>query len=542
MAHLNRFHIVVAYTFGKQGIGKNGELPWHIPEDMAYFKNITSCDYFSSDGSREKRNVVIMGRKTWDSIPVKFKPLNNRMNIVITNGSTPDEYNTDEHRTNIIFITWNTFIDMDLSTYGKLFIIGGEQIYKMALESGYVEKLYATVIYPYKTNSIANTNDTDIDTCDTFFPKFEYQSIISVSPFIKSKSKSNLYIRHITYNIKWTYMSGDYHLWHNKEETAYLDLMHKILVSGMTVEDRTGVGTLSCFGEMLKYNLRDTFPISTTKRLFFRAVFEELKLYLSGKTDNQILQDKGITIWNGNTSREFLDNRGLTDYCDGDMGETYGFNMRHYGGIYRGCKTDYPISSNISGDTVKGENAKTDTTGNTNGTVASDISNYGYDQLQNVIHLIKNDPTSRRIIIDLWNPATVHKAALPSCLCKYQFNVNVEKKELNLAIYLRSSDYFLANNWNTCTGALLVHLLCNLDGINLTAGELTVFIADAHLYKTHIEQVKLNLARNPFPYPKLIVNRDDKLNKKTNILDFEFSDIELLGYQTHPNIKAEMAI
>jgi thymidylate synthase len=150
----------------------------------------------------------------------------------------------------------------------------------------------------------------------------------------------------------------------------------------------------------------------------------------------------------------------------------------------------------------------------------------------------------------------VHKAALPSCLCKYQFNVNVAKKELNLAIYLRSSDYFLANNWNTCTGALLVHLLCNLEDINLTPGELTVFIADAHIYKSHIEQVKLNLERKPYPYPKLLVccnsNSNDNANsnanananskKKKNILEFKFEDLELIGYKAHSAIKAEMAI
>jgi len=166
----------------------------------------------------------------------------------------------------------------------------------------------------------------------------------------------------------------------------------------------------------------------------------------------------------------------------------------------------------------------------------------GYDQVANVIHLIKTEPSSRRIIIDLWDCSTIHKAALPSCLCKYQFNVNTTKKELNLAIYLRSSDYFLANNWNSCCGALLVHLLCNLDGIDLTPGELTVFIADAHLYKTHIEQVKINLERKPFPFPKLIVKGDSEGKKKKDIMDFKFEDIELLGYKAHPNIKAEMAI
>jgi thymidylate synthase len=194
--------------------------------------------------------------------------------------------------------------------------------------------------------------------------------------------------------------------------------------------------------------------------------------------------------------------------------------MRHYGGVYRGCDEEYP-------------------------------SGYGFDQLANAIHLIKTDSYSRRIIIDLWNPATQDKAALPSCLCKYQFNVDVAKGELNLAIYLRSSDYFLANNWNTCTGALLVHMICSLEGVSLTPGELTVFIADAHIYKSHMEQVRENLRREPYPFPKLIIKPNIKPNiegtdnatgKRKNIEDFRWEDIELIGYRSHPSIKADMAV
>lgn len=481
----NYYNLVVAYTFGKQGIGSNNTIPWSIPEDMTFFKNITTT---TKDIS--KQNAVIMGRKTWDSLHEKFKPLPKRYNIVLTNSQTPEIYRNNK---NVIFVNLETFNSLDLSLYENLYIIGGGEIYNLALQTNRVIKLYVTEIYGYDKE------------CDVTFPKFEYQSIVNVSQFNYS-SKNCLYYRHIVYNINWYYLGCDNRLWYNKEEQHYLDIMQHILENGIDVNDRTGVGTLSSFGHMLKYNLRDTFPISTTKKIFFRAIFEELMLYISGKTDNKILQEKGIHVWDGNTSREFLDKRGLNHYPEGDMGETYGFNMRHYGGMYLGCDKVY-------------------------------TKDYGYDQLANVIHLIKNDPNSRRIIIDLWNPETVDKASLPSCLCKYQFNVNTNKKELNLAIYLRSSDYFLANNWNTCTGALIVHLLCNLEDIDLTPGDLTVFIGDAHLYKTHIEQVKQNLERKPFPFPKLIIK-----NKKKNIEEFVFSDIELLGYKSHPNIKAFMAV
>lgn len=512
MSQQRHYNLITAYTFATKGLGLNGELPWHIPADLAYFKSITT-----GDNHNGVQNVVVMGRKTWDSIPDKFKPLSNRFNIVITNGTTAIDGATisaevppsteyleqkhqqhQQHQKHVIFINWEQFLALDLSPpkYNKIFIIGGSTIYKKVMDLGLnvIDRIYSTEVYNYK------------GAFDCQFPEFTYQPIESVSHFIQS---NGYWIRHIVYNIGFSYFGGDSIAWSNLEEYKYLNLMRSILDTGSSNDDRTGVGTLSRFGEMLKYNLQDTFPITTTKRIPVRQIFEELMFYISGKTDNTILQKQDIHIWDGNTSREFLDKRGLTGYKEGDFGETYGFNMRHYGGEYRGCDVEYS-------------------------------SDYGYDQLTNAIHLIKTDPGSRRIIIDLWNPATQHKAALPSCLCKYQFNVNLMKKELNLAIYLRSSDYFLANNWNTCTGAFLVHMICNIEGVELTPGELTVFIADAHIYKFHIEQVKKNLGRVPYPYPKLIFNCET--GKKVNIDDFKFSDFAILGYKAHPGIKAPMAV
>jgi thymidylate synthase len=283
--------------------------------------------------------------------------------------------------------------------------------------------------------------------------------------------------------------------------------MKEILETGYECVDRTNVGTYSKPGQCLKFDLRKHFPVSTSKKMPLRWVFEELKLYISGKTDSKILSNQGITIWDGNTTREFLDKRGLTDYPEGDMGETYGFNFRHYGGQYINCHTEY-------GPEV------------------------GFDQLGYVINELKNNQTSRRIIINLWNPATSHKAALPSCLFYYQFCVNQVNKELNCIIHMRSSDYFLANNWNTCTGAILTHMLCNLEGIDLTPGDLTVMISDAHVYKSHLKYIYCNLTRDPYPYPKLIIKE-----KKKNIEDFTYKDLELIGYKSHDAIKgAPMAV
>jgi dihydrofolate reductase/thymidylate synthase len=587
-----KLNLVVAYTFGKQYIGNNGSIPWQISEDMKHFKEITipnSIEYPYS--------IVIMGRKTWDSLPVKRRPLSERINIVLSNDSDyikKQNLNHDnkmlDSRTGTLFTTWDMFFNNQ--EYSKIeelllskipsnrqeyiiqaftyYVIGGAQIYNKAIEMcnelGISYSINATEIYLTKEQEQMQTKD---DTTlkyigDTFFPKIdESAKITSVSPFHKSKSEDNLLYRFITYDIllknKINNSNNNSNSNSNSninsklfstQENDYLSLMRTILEDGSSNDDRTGVGTLSIFGSMLKYNLRDTFPLCTTKRMFFRAIFEELMFYLSGKTDNKILQEKGIHVWDGNTTREFLDKRGLHHYEEGDMGQTYGFNFRHFGAEYKGCGVDYSgflenqdcsflEKSRAKKQDLENPARKNNEKNSINTRELEGLKpSQGYDQLANVIHLIKTEPSSRRIIIDLWDCSTIHKAALPACLCKYQFNVNVTKKELNLAIYLRSSDYFLANNWNSSCGALFVYLLCNTEGIDLSPGELTVFIADAHLYKSHIEQVKINLEREPFPFPKLLI----KGEKKKNITEFKFEDIELIGYKAHPNIKAEMAV
>ena len=366
------------------------------------------------------------------------------------------------------------------------YIIGGEQIYNLALSKLKINKIYTTEVYK------------KIE-CDRFFPKIIKNNnfvIEECSQFIK---ENDTYYRYINYINKESVNFKYEKTWKNIEELRYLTTMEDILVNGIERTDRTKTGTISQFGITLKYDLKDTFPASTTKKMFIRAIFEELMLYIRGQTDNKILTDKNIHIWDGNTSRKFLDKRGLTDY-------PYGFNFRHFGGEYQNCKSEYS-------------------------------SDNGFDQLKYVIDTIKKDPTSRRIIINLWNPKTTHKAALPSCLCMYQFYVDTVHKLLHLQIYIRSSDYFLANNWNTCTGAFFVHMICSLNHIDLTPGTLTVVCGDAHIYKTHVSQVRENLNRKPYPFPKLLI-----LSKKNNICDFNWEDFRLIGYRSHPSISAPMAV
>jgi len=501
---------LIVATDKNLGIGKENKIPWNLKSELKYFSEKTqSSNPYSI-------NVVIMGRNTWESIPQKYRPLRNRINIVLTSKHIDLVENSNTYYSSSIDNAIHLINSFSVNI-AKVFVIGGQRVYTEILlgnnDNFKLEYIYQTEIY----------NDFE---CNTFLmDKKEYKSIlqnytvIQCSKFKKEKclvANKELYFRYFIYkrNISSMDTNRDFIVYHslpyvpfkNNEEYQYLNLLKKISEEGIKREDRTGTGTISIFGETQEFDLRDTFPILTTKRLFLRGVFEELMLYIRGQTDNKILNQKGINIWDGNTNREFLDKRGLNHYEEGDMGETYGFNFRHFGGEYLGCSKDYN----------KGFD--------------------GFDQVANVIHLIKNDPTSRRIIITLWNPHTNHKAALPSCLCWYQFYVNTEKKELNAQIYLRSSDFFLANNWNVCTGAILVHLLCNIKGIDLTPGTLKVITGDTHLYLNHLEQVKINLSRIPRPYPKLLIKK-----RKENIEDFQFEDLELLGYNPYPGIKAEMS-
>jgi dihydrofolate reductase/thymidylate synthase len=475
---MNRFtfNLVVAYSFPSRGIGKDGQMTWKIPADLKRFAAITTPEIPG------EMPVIVMGYKTWASLP--RKPLPGRLNIVLS------IEHTQQPTHDTIFCKFENLIEtlngIKTNINPTISVIGGGEIYKMFLDSELlINCIFATEVYCKKEPEY-----------DTVFPQIkETHRLGVVSPFMKHSD--DVYYRYLTYSYK-------FEKWVNVEETAYLRLMTEIVISPPR-DDRTGVGTYSVFGKQLTYDLSDTFPISTTKRMFLRGIFEELMMYIRGHTDNNILISKGIHVWDGNTSRDFLDKRGLSHYKEGDMGSTYGFNFRHFGAEYKGCDADY--------------------------------TGQGFDQVSDLIHLLKTDPSSRRLIINLWNPQANTGAALPACLCMYQFYVR-NGQHLDLQIYIRSSDYFLANNWNTCTGALLVHLICKLDGLrHLTPGKLTVCMGDTHIYKSHVVPVLKNLEREPHPFPKLVV----KTNRE-HLTDFVFEDLGLFGYRSFDRISAQIAI
>ncbi|MFS0554836.1 thymidylate synthase [Brevibacillus sp. 179-C9.3 HS] len=261
----------------------------------------------------------------------------------------------------------------------------------------------------------------------------------------------------------------------------YLDLCQRILDEGVTKEDRTGTGTTSVFGHQMRFDLSEGFPMVTTKKLHMKSIIHELLWFLSGDTNIRYLQENGVRIWN-----EWADE-------NGDLGPVYGSQWRSFTGR--------------DGKTV--------------------------DQIQWVIDEIKRNPDSRRLIVSAWNPAELDKMALPPCHLLFQFYVANGK--LSCQLYQRSGDTFLGVPFNIASYALLTHMVAHVTGLEV--GDFVHTIGDAHLYLNHIEQVKLQLTREPKPLPKLVLNP-----AVTSIFDFKYEDIEIVGYESHPHIKGEVAV
>eukprot|EP01114_Cavostelium_apophysatum_P023678 TRINITY_DN89_c0_g1_i1.p1 TRINITY_DN89_c0_g1~~TRINITY_DN89_c0_g1_i1.p1 ORF type:complete len:306 (-),score=77.46 TRINITY_DN89_c0_g1_i1:82-963(-) len=289
------------------------------------------------------------------------------------------------------------------------------------------------------------------------------------------------------------------------EEEQYLNLIRDILENGVERGDRTGTGTISKFGVQMRFSLRDEkFPLLTTKRVFWRGVAEELLWFISGNTNANYLKEKGIKIWDGNASREFLDKIGLTHREEGDLGPVYGFQWRHFGAKYVDMHANY-----------KGQ---------------------GVDQLQEAIDTIKKDPNSRRIVVSAWNPSDLSLMALPPCHMFFQFYV--ANGELSCQMYQRSADMGLGVPFNIASYALLTRLVALVCG--LKAGDFVYVIGDAHIYKNHVEALKEQIKRTPNEFPKLQIKTEGKPNPLT-IDDFIFDDLVLVDYKPQQAIAMEMS-
>ena len=290
----------------------------------------------------------------------------------------------------------------------------------------------------------------------------------------------------------------------NNEEQQYLNLVKEIIDNGYVENGRNGKTRVK-FGHTMRFSLRDgTIPILTTKKVAFRPCFEELFWFMRGSTDNRLLQEKNVSIWNGNSTREFLDSRGLYDRAVGDLGPVYGFQWRHFNAIYTDRNSDY--------------------------------SDEGVDQLQNIIDDLKNEDTrsSRRHILTAWNPCQLDEMALPPCHMICQFNVR-ENKYLSCALFQRSGDVGLGVPFNIASYSLFTHLLAKHCG--LIADEFVHFLGNCHIYEEHVEPLKVQLQREPMEFPKIEIKRVCE-----NIEDYNIDDIIWkTKYVSHEIIKMKMS-
>ena len=497
------YNLNLIFNRNSQGIiGINNELLTYIKEDLQHFKEKTL------------NKIVVMGYNTFKSLPGK-KSINlliDRLNIVISNNHYDvlvNSINKSEEQLDIqVYRTFEDFYDKLIQNkiefinekyndVEDIFIIGGSSLYNHIYDNYDVNLIYETVndveipLQEFVDNGHKITYFTrDID--NNKYIKIASNEITSEIFSIQNNEKINGNVKFITYQNKENI---------NYQEVEYLKLLRYVYDNGVHKDSRNSK-VISIFAPpQMRYDLRNGFPLLTTKRVPWKTVLRELLWFISGSTDNKVLQDKKVRIWDGNSKKEYLKTRGLGHYKDGDLGPIYGFQWRHFGAQYRGIDIDY-----------NGE---------------------GVDQLCNVINLIKNDPGSRRIIMNSWNAKDLDKMALPPCHVMVQFSVDISEKCIDAKLTQRSGDMFLGVPFNIASYAFLLHIIGNLTGY--TPRNFIHDIGDAHIYNNHKEAIVKQLQRSTYKFPKLEITRKFK-----DIDDIKETDFNIIDYKHHNTIKADM--
>ena len=466
---MNNFVGIVAFC-KNNGIGKNNTIPWNIKDDILFFKIIT------------KKCIVVMGKNTYDSLPEKHKPLKDRLNIVLTN--SPDNYDKSAS-SNLIYTNYDdvfSIIEDNIMSYSNVFVIGGVSIYELFYNN--ISSFYVTYI----------EKSFDVD---KHFPMLTNDFSLCVHSKNHWNENEQCYFRFLKY---YRVSSSKY-----VHDETYFQLAKRVLSSNQERTNRTDISTMSVFGDQISFDIGKSVPLLTTKRVAWKSCIEELLWFMRGDTDANILKQKKVNIWNGNSSRDFLDKVGLTHLDEGDCGANYSFQWRYYGQQYMDCNTEY-------------------------------IKNTKHDQINNIIHLLKTDPYSRRIFLSAWNPVDLDKTVLPPCHVSVQFYVDNDKG-LSCHMYQRSCDVFLGLPFNIFSYTVLTYILAKK--CNLTPRKLIISLGDVHIYSNHIEQIKEQMSRNALAYPVLVLS-DHIVNKE--IEDINIDDFELVGYFPHNSIKAPMAV
>jgi len=433
---------IISCVDNNLGYSLNGKLPWNNCHELKYF-------YSKING-----HIVIIGDKTYHGLPERCLLRNSNQFHII-------KYS--------YFIEHSNEFQND-----KIYIIGGIKTIN------YFFQYYRSKIRKFYLSKLDNNYD-----CDYFFP----DNIMSYF--------DNYYDKKVK-KTKWEFTKIIYKKIENNDK-PYLRLMSEILLKNNFEENRTEITSCSLFGRHIKYDLRMGFPLLTTKYLSFKNIIEELLFFISGSTNCKDLENKGVFIWSGNTSRQFLDSRGLNNYSEGDMGPMYGFQWRHAGEDYIDCSKKY----------------------------------HGIDQLKNVISLIREEPNSRRMLIINLDVRQESKMVLQPCHCLVQFYVEGDYLDANM--YQRSADLFLGVPYNIASYSALLVILGNLT--NKIPRFITIYFGNVHVYSNHVTQCNIQLERKPYKFPSL------RLNKKyENIEDISRESFILEDYRYFPSLKAEMAV
>ena len=469
---MKKFNVILA-TDLNGGFGLNNKLPWDLPIDFDFFKSITKQNSILP-GINDEPNILIMGRKTWESMDCK--PLFKRTSFVIS--SNYENLNQKKLSNTIFFPDFlSAYIESNYRLNSTIWVIGGKQIYDTALKHWACDKVYWTEIKgQFEADTFINMKDYSI----------KWTSVITKQD--TNKNDSNIY-------------QLDFHegILNPNIETQYLGTLYDVISNGYERHTRNAV-THSKFMKTLICDLADGFPLLTTKKMFWKGIVEELLFFIRGNTDSTKLSNKGVKIWEPNTSREFLDSINFNNYPVGEMGPMYGYQWRHFNKPYPSSDNDYQ----------------------------------GIDQLKKIIEEIKTDPASRRIIMTDFNPQQVNQSVLYPChSIVTQFYV--EFGRLNCSMYQRSGDLFLGIPFNIASTALLLSIVSELTG--LEPGKVYLLIGDYHIYGSHADAVYEQLKRTPKKFPKL-----EMISFKTleDVENASFDDFKITGYECDSAIKASM--
>ena len=504
----------VANVNGKSIISVDNHL-FSPKKDFAFFKNITKSVNFGSG-----IQAVCMGRKTWETLPSP-NILNGRLNIVITsnykklnerfNGYSKLSKFTNQRQ---LISVVNSVISNSLNNSGLIFM--DIRLLELLIKSDMNMNLYVIggrEIYTYFINNpdqkirpsrlfITECQNVAINSSDTIaFPVIHNDyKLYSIS---EKYTENDITFRFLMYRHNANCEGG---------ENSYLNLVKDVLETGIERTDRTGTGTIGVFGRQLRFDISKSVPLMTTKKIAWKSCIEELLWILRGDTDAKILQHKGVKIWDGNSTREFLDARGLQHYPEGVLGPVYGFQLRHFGAKY---STRFSDTSQIDTSLIGGE-----------------------DQLENIIHTLKTDPFSRRIYISYWNPVDLDKMALPPCHTSIQFYVNEinGQKRLSCHFTMRSNDLGCGFSFNIFFYSVLTYIIAMK--CDMMPNELVYSVGDCHIYKDHVEPITKQLKRKPCSEPVLIV---DPSVKYKSFSEITIEDFDIIGYNPYPFLRFNMS-